>query len=130
MTLSRTATALAACLLVSGAAFAAEATATPEGYVLTGKSENCLRLNRIDTLQILNETQILVKMKSGQTWLQEPRSCSKLRKTYAFVYEAPTGDLCNTTLVRLTDPGAGGFSGTCSFDEFRQIEKKTASAAP
>ncbi|MFT3810988.1 MAG: hypothetical protein QM698_13800 [Micropepsaceae bacterium] len=128
MTLFHTAGAFAAGLLMTATAFAADEAATPEGYVRTGKTESCLRLNRIDSLQILNETQILVKLNSGEAWLQEPRSCSKLRKTYAFVYDAPTGDLCDTTIIKLTDPGAGGFSGTCAFDKFQQLEKKTAAA--
>ncbi len=124
----RTPSALIAATTLVGVVLAADATPAPDGYVRTGKTESCLKLNRIDSLQILNETQILVKMNSGEAWLQEPRSCSKLRKTYAFVYEAPTGDLCDTTLVKLTDPGAGGFSGTCSFDKFQQLEKKAAAA--
>lgn len=124
----RTLSALMAVSMLAGTALAADAASTPDGYARTGKTESCLRLNRIDSMQILNETQILVKTSTGEAWLQEPRSCSKLRKTYAFVYEAPTGDLCDTTLVKLTDPGIGGFSGSCTFDKFQQLEKKAAAA--
>ncbi len=115
--------------MLLGVAIGADATSTPEGYVRTGETENCLRLSRIDTMKILNETQILVTTNAGDAWLQEPRSCSKLRKTYAFLYEASTGDLCDTTFIKLIDPGiAGGFAGSCSFDRFQKLEKKTAAA--
>lgn len=117
---------LTATTLAAGAALAADAPTTPEGYVRTGKSESCLRLNRIDSLKILNQTQILVKTTSGEAWLQEPRSCSKLRKSYTFVYEAPTGDLCDTTIIHLTDSGMP--AGSCVFDKFEKLEKKTAAA--
>lgn len=129
MTLNRIAAACAAGLLMSGAAIAADPAPVPAGYVKTGKTESCLRLNRIESMQILNETQILVETSGGKVWLQEPRSCSKLRKSYAFVYEAPTGDLCDTTIVKLADPGiSGSLAGTCSFDKFQLLERQTASA--
>jgi hypothetical protein len=116
-------------LIAIGGALAAEEPGTPPGYVATGASKSCLRIMQIDSLKILNETQILVEMKGGETYLQQPRSCSKLRKHYAFKYDVVGSELCDTTAVTLIDPGAAGqFVGVCMFDEFQTLEKQNAAA--
>lgn len=131
MNIRRAAGLLATGLLVFGPALAADTPAapdeTPAGYVRTGETEHCLRTSRIDSMRILNATQILVTMSNGEAYLQQPRNCSRLRKHYAFSYNAFGGELCDTTSVTLLDTGAGlSISGVCIFDEFQKLEKQSA----
>lgn len=126
-----TAAAFLAALLMSGAALAGDAAPpeTPAGYVRTGDTAHCLRLARIDRMKILNSRQILVEMANGEAWLQEPRSCSPLRRDYAFAYSSVAGELCDTTSITLLDSGPGlSFSGICIFDEFQKLDQKSAAA--
>lgn len=123
------AAAFATCLLALGAASAADQASAPAGYVRTGETKSCLQTRRIDSLKILNKTQILVEMANGDRYLQEPRSCSPLRKDYAFVYETHGGELCDTTIIKLHDTSLDfGPTGICSFDKFQKLEKQSAAA--
>lgn len=125
----RSLSALIVATLIAGTAAAADAPKAPAGYVLTGETKHCLQTRRIDSLRIINESQILVEMSNGEAYLQQPRSCSKLRKSYAFVYEATMGTLCDTTTITLHDTTPDfGPTGVCIFDDFRKLEKQSAAA--
>jgi hypothetical protein len=133
MTIQSTLGLLAAALLPFSGALAADAPValaeTPAGYVKTGETKRCLSTSRIKSMQILNETQILVTVGSNEAYLQQPRSCSRLRKHYAFSYQVHGGQLCDTTSITLLDSGSGlSFSGVCFFDEFQKLEKQSAKA--
>lgn len=132
MTIARKCLAFAAAICATaGVAAAADAAPpqTPAGYVRSGETETCLRTMRIDSMQIINAEQILVRMSNGETWLQQPRNCSKLRKDYAFVYSTVGGELCDTTSITLRHTTADfGFAGVCIFDKFEKLEKQTAAA--
>jgi len=129
MTVRTAAAIFASGLLALGTAFAADQTDTPAGYVRSGETEHCLQTRRIDSLRILNKTQILVEMNNGERYLQQPRSCSPLRKQYVFAYEVFGGQLCDTTQVTLHDAGLDfGVTGICIFDKFEKLEKQSAAA--
>lgn len=119
----------ATALLGLAPALAAEQSQAPAGYVRTGESTDCLRTSRIDTMKILNTEQILVRMKNGDSYLQQPSACSPLRESYAFQYETISGDLCTTTQITLVDTGFDlNFAGVCMFDKFEKLEKQSAAA--
>lgn len=121
--------ALSVLMLSALPALAEPAPETPAGYVRTGESKTCLRTMNIDSMRIINADQILVKMNNGDTWLQQPRSCSKLRKYYTFVYDTVGGELCDTTGVTLHSSAADfAFAGVCIFDKFEKLEKQAAEA--
>lgn len=96
------------------------------GYVRTGQTEACLTARNIESMQILNRHQILVKMRSGSDYLNEP-NCN-LNKNYALKYEVTVGQICNTTIVTLVDSGAPmSTMGSCGLEKFEKLDKKTAS---
>ena len=99
------------------------------GYVRTGKTENCLRVNDIRSSRILNKNQILFEMSGNRTYLNEPTSCPSLNRTYALSYVVTNNDLCTTTIVRIIDPSSPvPEHGSCGLGRFQELSKKTASA--
>ena len=67
----RSLSALIVATLIAGTAAAADAPKAPAGYVLTGETKHCLQTRRIDSLRIINESQILVEMSNGEAYLQQ-----------------------------------------------------------
>jgi hypothetical protein len=99
---------------------------TPAGFERTGIFESCLPANRIDYSRILNKRQILFEMTGGEVYLNEPEACPGLSTSYALVYTANPNHLCNTTVVRLIEPGSPvPERGGCGLGRFEKL-KKTA----
>ena len=96
-------------------------------YTRTETFENCINIQRIQSSRILNRHQILFEMAGGDAYLNEPESCPGLNKSLALGYDATTGDLCTTTIVRLIDAGSpAGDRGSCGLAKFQKLEEKPA----
>lgn len=126
-------TMITAALAFAAAAFApalagsAEKTDAAElaAYTRTGKTENCLRARQVDQMKILNRHQILVTLRGGAAYLNEP-NCN-LSKSYALQYEVAAGQICNTTIVKLVDSGSPSpVMGSCGLGDFQELAKAPA----
>jgi hypothetical protein len=124
--------ALAAAGLFAYTAIAKEDAGAPadspalKNFERTGEFETCLPSNRINYSRILNKRQILFEMTGGEVYLNEPNACPGLSTSYALVYTANPNHLCNTTVVRLIEPGSPAPErGGCGLSRFEKLKKKT-----
>ena len=116
-------------LVAAAASFAADKPPAdaPElaKYNRTGKYETCLVNHQIQNIRILNSRQILFEMYGGGAYLAEPQHCPALSPGLALAYDATIDEFCNTTIVRLIDPGTPVMErGSCGIDRFEKLEKK------
>ena len=64
-------------------------------------------------------------MNGDRAYLAEPKSCPGLSRNLALSYDATTGQLCNTTIIRLLDTSSPVSSrGSCGIERFEKLEKK------
>jgi hypothetical protein len=93
-------------------------------YKRTGVYERCLATRQIQSSRILNRRQILFEMTGGRAYLAEP-DCPGLSPDLALAYDATSGQLCNTTIIRLLELGTSiPERGSCGIERFEKLEKR------
>ncbi|WP_339861173.1 DUF6491 family protein [Paremcibacter congregatus] len=97
-----------------------------EKYTKTGKVENCVSLNRIDSTQVIDDSHILFKMKGKQAYLNKlPHRCARLGFEKSFSYKVHTSQLCKIDIITVFD-STGGIQGpSCGLGKFIEYQKKT-----
>jgi hypothetical protein len=122
----------AACLAMTtlGLASAYAGEAKPDApalakYKRTGQYQTCLTAHLIQSSRILNRHQILFEMIGGGVFLAEPEHCPGLSSDLALAYDATNDELCNTTIIRLVEPGSSVPNrGGCDIERFEKLERK------
>ena len=115
-------TLLAACMVIGGwltAAYGAEpVTATPQKL--------CLGLMQIDSIDILDNRNIVFKMDNGEYYLNQlPYTCGSLYKDKAIMYKTTLSELCNVDIITVLNNIGGGYmsEGSCGLGKFKPISK-------
>ena len=87
----------------------------PEGV------ENCLRLNSVDSIEILDEQHVLFYMRGGQIYNNHlARTCPGLRRNDTIMYRTTLNQLCSIDTFTVLERLGGGFmpGATCSLGKF------------
>lgn len=95
------------------------------------ESERCIRLSMLDSIDILNNRQIIFKMRGGDLLLNElPHRCAGLRPYSTIMYRTTTGRLCDVDVITIVESLGGGLQPTvsCGLGRFYRITEEDADA--
>lgn len=87
---------------------------------------NCLSLNRIKSVDILDERHLVFHMISGEHYLNVlPNRCPGLRKHSALMYRTSLSKLCDMDIVTVLDNIGPGYqpAGACGLGKFLPVQE-------
>ena len=94
--------------------------------VVLGVPEQCIQLNRIDRTEVIDDQNVLFRMRNGDTYLNQlPYRCPSLGFHESFMYRTSLNQLCNVDIITvLNDAGFGFLPGpSCGLGLFYPITK-------
>ena len=93
-------------------------------------AERCISLSRIRDTDVLNERNILFRLRGNQIYRNVlPRRCPGLRRNQAFSYRANLNRLCDNDFIMLIEPGMNQMTGpSCALGKFYLMTEAEADA--
>jgi len=93
------------------------------GYEVTGETQSCLSVRRVDDIDPLDERHWLVEMVNGDMYLNVVgRGCNGADTSFTYLqYELPSGRLCRGDIVRVIDSGSDMQRGACSMGDYQRL---------
>ncbi|MEJ8566084.1 DUF6491 family protein [Elongatibacter sediminis] len=116
-----------ALLFLSVAAQAEDKQMNEELEYVSGPPEQCIRLQRIDRTEVLDDYSILFHMKGGDIYLNRlPHRCPGLAFRDSFMYRTSLNQLCNVDIITVLDNMGFGFSpgASCGLGLFYPVSKE------
>lgn len=94
-------------------------------YEKTGKERTCIQVSRIGSTKVIDDYNILFKMKGRKAYLNTlPYRCPRLGYERAFSYALSINQLCNVDLITVFDPTSSIVGATCGIGKFVEYKKK------
>lgn len=114
---------LTACATGSGYEMSEEVAATLAGFERTGETDTCLPLRSIDQIKPLDDRNLLIEMRNGDFYLNEPSSrCGGARDIGTYIeYRTTLSSLCRNEIIRIVDNSTGFTVGSCGLGEFHEL---------
>ncbi len=99
-----------------------------EKYEKTGKVNHCVQLTRVSSTRVIDDYNILFKMKGRKAYLNSlPRRCSRLGFERAFSYVVHTNQLCSSDIITVFDSTSNIQGPSCGLGKFIEYKKKPKS---
>lgn len=124
---------LAAAFVAAGAGCATASTPEPTAKVAerlaqfepTGKTQSCLPLTQIQSIDPLDDYRFLVETRGGDYYLNKAsgRCSSAGRPGYFIEYTVSGSTLCRNEIVRVVDNASGITAGSCGLGDFEALEE-------
>lgn len=85
-----------------------------------GKPVACVRLNRIGSTRIVDETAVIYKQSSRLWYVNQPDGgrCALLKPRRTLITRTSSGQLCGNDLVTIAEPGSPITYGACGLGQF------------
>lgn len=101
-----------------------------EEFERTGEFQSCLSLRAIRQMKALDERHLLVRMNSGQSYLNElAHRCNDAHRSgYFLQHETTVGKLCQNETIRVVESSSGVTVGACSLGEFELLKTKKSTS--
>ena len=89
-------------------------------YTAAGKPVACVRLNRIGSTRIVDETAVIYKQSSRLWYVNQPDGgrCALLKPRRTLITRTSSGQLCGNDLVTIAEPGSPITYGACGLGQF------------
>ncbi len=96
-----------------------------EKYEKTGKVNHCVPLSRVSSTKVIDDNNILFKMKGRKAYLNKlPYRCSRLGFERAFSYVVHTNQLCSSDIITVFDSTSNIQGPSCGLGKFIEYKKK------
>ena len=93
-------------------------------YQKTGEIENCVWIRRIHSTKVIDDFNILFRMKGNKAYLNKlPRRCPRLGFEKSFSYRLHSSQLCNVDTITVIDSSGIIHGPTCGLGKFVQYKK-------
>ena len=93
--------------------------------------ENCLSLNSVERMEIVDQHHILFFMRDGRTYNNHlSRRCPGLRRNDTIMFRTTLNQLCSIDMFTVLDKIGGGFmpGASCSFGRFYPATREEVDA--
>lgn len=94
--------------------------------LVTGLPEQCISLNRIDSTEVLDDQNVLFRMRNGDSYLNHlPYRCPSLGIHESFMYRTSLNQLCNVDIITVLNNAGFGFlpGPSCGLGLFYPVTK-------
>jgi len=86
--------------------------------------KNCIPLNRISNVEVLDRQRVLFRMTGRDHYLNTlPHACPSLRRNQPIMYRTSLSNLCSLDSIRVLETYGGGYypGASCGLGEFKPI---------
>lgn len=89
----------------------------------TGETRSCLGLQRIRSMNAIDDHHFLVEMRNGDMWLNVvPSRCSQASSNFTYIqYRTSGSQLCRNEIIHVVDNSTGARSGGCGLGDFERL---------
>ena len=97
----------------------------------TADEKNCIPLQRIRNVDVLDHERILFRMRGGDHYLNTlPHPCPSLRRNKPIMYRTSLSSLCSLDSIRVLETYGGGYypGASCGLGEFTPISDEELKA--
>lgn len=92
-------------------------------YENTGETRSCIGLNRIRSIDPIDDNHFLVELRNREVWLNTTRGrCSGAAQSFnRLQYRTSGTQLCSGQIVEIIDNATGMSSGACGLGQFELL---------
>jgi hypothetical protein len=122
---------LVSLLTVTGCAGSDDSAANRTVWVADGPPTNCISVQQIRTMRIINDQTIDFEMTGGRVFRNElPMRCSGLSFNTRIRHNSRTSQLCSLNMVTLDSFGSGRSGPSCQLGRFQPMRRAPAPTTP
>lgn len=124
-------TALAGMLALAGCSGSEDRAANRTVWVADGPPTNCISVQQIRTMRIVNDQTIDFEMTGGRLFRNElPLRCSGLNFNTRIRHNSRTTQLCSLNMVTIDSFGSGRSGPSCQLGRFQPMRRAPAPTTP